>query len=377
MNAPAPELTDAATDPGAPRRGQAFSGPLRKIVTGVALFAAVCVIAVVGYMAAGWRLDDAIYMVIITIFGVGYGEVQPVQSPELRALTILVIIAGYGAVIYTVGGFMQMLIDGELNKALGARRMCKEIESLRGHTIVCGVGRMGSILAKELQASGKPFVVIDRDEQRLQAAEERGYLVIHGDSTEEFVLEQAGIRHASVLASVLSEDATNVFVTITARAMNGELMIIARGENPRTEKKLLGCGANRVVLPTAIGATKVAQLINRPSAESMLEQLTTRGDMNDELGHLGLQFDELEVAEGTELAGKTLGDLEVRGNHGFLVVGIRNAGGATELNPSTDYVLQAGDVVIVLGHNNDIPELAAKFSRAKKKMTYRGVTIEG
>ncbi|MEQ9379773.1 MAG: potassium channel family protein, partial [Pirellulales bacterium] len=116
------------------------SGPIRKMIAGLTLFLAVCVIAVTGYMSAGWKLDDSIYMVIITIFGVGYGEVQPVQSPALRALTIMVIIAGYGAVIYTVGGFMQMVIDGELNKALGARRMTKEIERLHNHTIICGVG---------------------------------------------------------------------------------------------------------------------------------------------------------------------------------------------------------------------------------------------
>ena len=177
-------------------RRLASSGPFRKMVTGVALFLAVCIVAVIGYVSAGWKLADSIYMVVITIFGVGYGEVQPIESPGLRALTILVIIAGYGAVIYTVGGFMQMLIDGEINKALGARRMSKEIEGLRQHTIVCGFGRMGTILARELNAEGRPFVVIDSDGRRLQTAEDHGYLVINGDATEEYILEQASIRWA-------------------------------------------------------------------------------------------------------------------------------------------------------------------------------------
>ncbi len=230
------------------------STPLRKIATGLALFLLVCVIAVIGYMANGWELDDSIYMVIITIFGVGYGEVNPIESPGLRALTIMVIVSGYGAVIYTVGGCMQMLIDGELNKALGARRMTKGIERLEGHTIICGIGRLGTILARELAKAGKPFVAIDLDLARLQDAESRGYLVLQGDASEEETLEQAGIRRASVVATVLSQDAANVFVTITARAMNPDVTIIARGENPRTEKKLLGSGANQVVLPTAIGA---------------------------------------------------------------------------------------------------------------------------
>ena len=366
----------ALTDQTARSQQLASSGPFRKIVTGVVLFLAICVVAVIGYVSAGWKLEDSIYMVIITIFGVGYGEVQPIESPGLRALTITVIIAGYGAVIYTVGGFMQMLIDGELNKALGARRMTREIERLHDHTIICGVGRMGTILARELSAAGRPFVVIDCDDRRLQAAEDQGYLVINGDATEENVLEQAGIRRASALATVLSEDATNVFITITAREMNPDAMIIARGENPRTEKKLLGCGANRVVLPTAIGATKVAQLIIRPTAENMLEQWTNQGNMNEELGHIGLQFDELEVAPGSSLVDQALSNIEVRSNHGLLIVGIRHVDGSTVLNPRSDTSLLAGDVVIVLGHSDDIPQLAERFSSKASKLTYRGVSIE-
>lgn len=374
----AQDVESAATLPeyNAKSRRLTNSGPFRKIVTGVALFLTVCIVAVIGYVSAGWKLEDSIYMVIITIFGVGYGEVQPIESPGLRALTIMVIIAGYGAVIYTVGGFMQMLIDGELNKALGARRMTREIERLNNHTIICGVGRMGTILARELHAAGREFVVIDCDQRRLQAAEDHGYLVIEGDATEEVILEQAGIRRATALATVLSDDATNVFITITGREMNSQLMIIARGENPRTEKKLLGCGANRVVLPTAIGATKVAQLIIRPTAENMLEQLTSQGNINEELGHIGLQFDELEVTANSSLVNKALNNIEVRSNHGFLIVGIRRVDGSTVMNPSSDTILLAGDVVIVLGHSDDIPQLAERFRATTNKIMYRGVTVE-
>ncbi len=357
------------------REPLARSTPFRKIATGITLFCAICVVAVIGYVAAGWKLEDSIYMVIITIFGVGYGEVQPVQSPGLRALTIMVIIAGYGAVIYTVGGFMQMLIDGELNKALGARRMLKEINNLHGHTIICGMGRMGTILARDLSEAGKPFVVIDSNDLRLQTAEELGYLVIKGDASEEHVLEQAGIQRAAVLATVLSEDATNVFITITARELNPDVLIIARGENPRTEKKLLGCGANRVVLPTAIGATKVAQLIIRPTAENMLEQLTRHGNMNEDLDSIGLRFDELRVAPESSLCDKGLSSIEIRSNHGFLIVAIRHADGSTSLNPTPDTILRADDTVIVLGHHDDIPQLADRFTSARRVNTYRGAAI--
>ena len=200
---------------------QPDSTPFRKIVTGVTSFLVICVIAAIGYVAAGWSLGDAIYMVIITIFGVGYGEVQPVGSPALRVLTITVIIAGYGAVIYTVGGFVQILIDGELNKALGVRRMTKGIEQLSEHTIVCGIGRLGSILARELHAAGKPFVAIDVDLDRLKDASERGYLVVHGDAAEEDVLEQAGIRRASTVATVYSRWMKGFAASATRKAWPG------------------------------------------------------------------------------------------------------------------------------------------------------------
>jgi len=352
------------------------SEPIRKIIAGVGTFLVVCVIAVVGYMAAGWRLDDSIYMVIITIFGVGYGEVHPIESTGLRALTIAIIVGGYGALLYTAGGFMQMVVDGELNKALGARKMTRDIERLTEHTIICGVGRMGSILARELAAAGKPFVIIDNNERRLQTASEFGYLVIDGDATEEHALECAGIARAQVVATMLSDDATNVFVTITAREMNPEAMIIARGENPATERKLLRCGASRVILPTAIGATKVAHLIMRPTAENMLEQLASHGSINEELGQIGLQFDELRVAPASSIANKLLNEIEVRSNHGFLIVGIRHANGETELNPPGTTELTPGDVVIVLGHNDDIPQLAERFAVQATKLTYRGATSD-
>lgn len=369
---PTPAQTAAATTP-APR---SLSAPVRKVVTGLALFVSVCVVAVFGYVASGWKLDDSIYMVIITIFGVGYGEVQPVESPAERALTILVIIAGYGAVIYTVGGFMQMLIDGEINRALGARRMTKDIQQLSGHTILCGAGRVGAILARELAANGKPFVVVDADPARLAEARDRGYLVVGGDATEEHVLQQAGIDRAAVLATVLSEDATNVFVTITAREMNPDLTVIARGENPRTEKKLLGCGASKVVLPTAIGAKKLAQMIIRPSAENLLEQLTSGGDMDEDLGRIGLRFEELHVPPEGAITGKAIADIELRGNLGFLIVGVRTADGATTLHPPPSTTLAAGDTVIILGHGEEMPELAARFTAKRDKITYRGVTID-
>ncbi|MDA8563697.1 potassium channel protein [Mariniblastus sp.] len=353
-----------------------MSSPFRKIIAGCVVFLGICVWAVLGYMSAGWKLTDAIYMVVITIFGVGYGEVHPIDTFLLRALTITLIVIGYASLLYTAGGFMQMLIDGEINKALGARKMNKEIDRLHDHTIICGIGRLGARLASELAENGKPFVVIDGNVDRLEEARQRGYLVIHGDATEEEILEQAGIDRATTLATVLSDDAANVFVTITARGLNQDITIIARGEDPRTEKKLLGSGANKVILPTAIGAEKVAQLIIRPSAETMIEKIAGQSVVSDELNQIGLNFDELTVQPGSPLVDREIGQLEIRSNHGFLIIGIRSESGSIKLSPEPDTKLNAGDVVIVLGRADDIPELESKFKPSSAPMSYRGVKME-
>jgi voltage-gated potassium channel len=352
------------------------SAPFRKIVTGISVFFGICIIGVIGYVSAGWLLTDSIYMVIITIFGVGYGEVQPVQSPWLRALTIMVIITGYASVIYTVGGFMQMLIDGELNRALGARRMAKGIEQLSNHTIICGLGRLGSILAKELHEAGKPFVAIDLDLPRIQAAEQLGYWVLHGDATEEHILEQSGIRRAAMVAAVMSADAINVFVTITAREMNPQVTIIARGENPRTEKKLISSGADKVILPAAIGAHKVAQLIIRPSAEDFLEQLAHRSSVIEELNHLGLEVSEATVTADSQLVNQPLSKIEFQSKRGLLIVGVRKRDGTSQLNPPENLLLDIGDTLILLGHQRDVAKVLRQVSQASPQLTYRGVKID-
>jgi voltage-gated potassium channel len=190
------------------------------------------------------------------------------------------------------------------------------------------------------------------------------------------VLAEAGIHRASVLATVLSDDATNVFVTLTAKAMNPDLTIVARGENAKTEAKLLSRGADTVVLPTAIGAAKMSQLITRPSAEELLEQITNSGDSTLDMEQVGLELDEIVIEEDSRVARSMLGDIEVRGAHGYLVVGIRRSDGSTILRPASDVVLEPGDSVIVLGYRADIPRLVGRFASSPTRLSYRGVSSE-
>lgn len=344
---------------------------IRKMAAGVGVMLAVYLCGTIGYLIAGWPPADAAFMVVITIFGVGYGEVQPVDTAALRLLTGFVIVAGYGAVIYTMGGFIQMVVDGEINDAFGARRMSKDIDRLEGHTIICGYGRMGRSLAADLVAAGKPFVAIDT-QANPRDKDAAGRPLIVGDASDEEVLARAGIARAHVLATVLSDDATNVFVTLTARAMNADMAIIARGDDRRTESKLLNCGANTVILPTEIGAAKMFRLIARPSAEELLERIGESGDVD--VTHLGLEFDEVELVASSTWVSRTLGEVEVRGAHGYLIIGVRRPDGTTIMHPPSDLTLAIGDRIIILGYNDDIPEFGTRVTR--RTVTYRGVTSE-
>lgn len=349
--------------------------PFRRALTGLSVFAAISVAATIGYVMAGWPLSDSIYMTVITIFGVGYGEVHPVTSNPLRALTIAVIVLGYGSAVYAVGGFIQFLVDGELRDALRSRKVSQGIAGLRHHTIVCGYGRMGSLIAEELHRRGHPFLIIDENEARIAEAQAAGILAMVGNATEEETLIQAGIAHARTMATMLPDDASNAFICVTVRDLNKSVEIICRGESRSAEKRLRRCGADHVVMAAAIGAQRATQLVLRPTAASMLASSDASPQVNDELGTIGLQMDELKIAAGSTLAGKSLQDIEVRGNRGFLIVAVRDAEGRVHMNPLGTHVLNDGDTVIVVGHRDDLAELFAVQNLKRPRMTYRGASI--
>lgn len=346
---------------------------LKRLLSTVAFFTATCALVAAVYVANGWKPLDAVYMVVITIFGVGYGEVQPVDTLTLRTVTMMLIVVSYGCVIYIAGGFIQMVMEGEINRALSARRMTRGIEELTGHTILCGYGRAGRTLADELKSAEAPFVVLDQDPGKLNQAEAAGMLIMEGNAVEEETLLRAGIERAATLATVLPDDAANVFITLTARELNPDVEIVARAENPSTEKKLLRSGANRVVLPAVIGGQRMAQLITRPGAEQMLAG--DRTELRHELESIGLNLDELTVTEGSPLDGHTLADIDLRGNRGFLIVAVRRASGEMLLDPPGDCPLSGGDAVIVLGHAGELPQLEKRYAAPTKEITYRGATM--
>lgn len=347
----------------------------KKILIGTVFFIITIIVAVVGYISFGWTVLEAIYMVVITIFGVGYGEVKPLDSAPEKIFTILVIIAGTSSAVYTVGGFVQMVAEGEINRALDTHRKTKEIQSLDGHTIICGFGRMGQIVAQQLQEARQQFVIIDRNSELLVNAEQMGYLTQVGNATEENILKAAGIDQATVLATVLPDDAANVFITLTARGLNPKLSILARGELPTTEKKLKLAGADQVVLPATISAMRMANLITRPTAINFLENKDERNYLDEILGQINVQLDELLIASGSPLIGKTVNRLEIKGKGSFIIIALRRQDGTLIKNPQPGVILEAEDKVIVMGHQGDLPQFT-KINESKSKMRYRGRLIE-
>jgi voltage-gated potassium channel len=324
--------------------------------------ATVLSLAVTGYVLYGWSLIDSLYMVVITVFGVGYGEVRPLTNATGKLFTILVIVGGTSAVVFVIGDLVRFITQGEIMKAIGELRKSRQVEDISGHAVICGFGRIGQALAHELSRSKFPFVIVDLDDTRLAMAEEIGYLFVKGNATEEETLQRAHVERAAVLATVLPQDTLNVFITLTARNLNRHLRIIARGEQPSTEKKLLQAGADEVVLPATIGGTRIAHSITRPATMKFLGD--KRGLISDELVQLGVEIDELRLHKHTHLVGKTILDLQNMSAGNLLAIGLRRGDGSILRSDFMDKVIEPGDSVIIIGRVNALPaELSGEVDR--------------
>src|ERR1700761_5287247 len=294
--------------------------PLRNLGWVVAFVGAVVIAATLAYMHAGWSFSDAVYMVLLTVYTVGYREVRAIDTPYLHWVTITTMVLGCTGMILVTGALVQALTVFQIRQILGGDRMKNEIDQLKGHVIVCGFGRIGLMLAKDLAAGGAPFLVLERNEKRLAEAEALGYLTLSGDATDETALQAAGIDRAKVLATVLPDDAANVFITLSARSLNPGLQIIARGEEPSTESKLIQAGANKVVLPTHIGAERIAEMVLFPETARFIRESDRMKTLETMLHDLGLELEVMLVHAGSAAAGVSIEELERRGKGSFLVV---------------------------------------------------------
>jgi len=247
------------------------------------------------------------------------------------------------------------MTQGEINRALGIQRVNRELRRLSDHIILCGFGRMGEILAEQLHRHKHSLVILDHDDDRIAEAGQLGYLAVNANATEEDALRSVAIERAKILVTTLPQDADNVFITLTARNLNPKIHIIARGELPSTEKKLIQAGADRVVLPAATGAMRMAAMITRPSMVELVELVAGR--------HVAeVEVDEITLPEDCQLVGSTLGNSHIRSRNGLLVVAIRRSDDQLHFAPGADMVFAAGDQVIVIGPITDIENFRREFN---------------
>jgi len=329
--------------------------PLERTRRGAIVCGIVFIGAIVGYkmLLTNESWLDVIYFVVITVSSVGYSEPSDFD-PALQLFTIGVIVLGMTAAGYTIGGLLQMMTEGEIQRAMGHRRITRGISNLQDHVVVCGYGRTGQILAGDLDRQRLPFVVIDHDAERIGEAIERGYLAVTGDATEEEVLSDAGVERAKTLVTGLPNDAFNVFITLTARNMNASIQIIARAEDPATQKKLKQAGADRVVMPTSIGAQRMAWLVTRPTSADLMELFTDREILD-------IDMDEVEIPATSNLVGITVVDAMAHRQHRLLFAAIKQADGEMVFNPDADYEFRAGDIIIIMGRMEDIERFRQEY----------------
>jgi voltage-gated potassium channel len=339
-----------------------LGSPLRNLVLGVSFTFLVMVCATTAYHAAGWSVADAIYMVVVTVYTVGYGEVHPVDSPLLRGITIGTIVLGCTGMIFVTGALVQFITLNQLNQIFGLKRMNTQIDKLNAHIIVCGFGRIGEALATGLRAGGASFVILEQDESAAERARDLGFLCVRADATDEAVLLDAGVTRARTLATVLSNDAANVFITLSARSLNPALEIIARGDLPNTESKLLRAGATKVVLPTHIGAERITEMILYPETARFIRGSERMLDFERVLQSLGLELEVVAAAAGSPIVGHTIEAVEQQANGTFFIVQLNRRDGEAITHPDGNTQIEAGDGLVIVGRGAKARALGNLFT---------------
>jgi len=304
-------------------------------------------IAFIGLSSTGYYLIErnygwfeAIYMTVITVTTVGLLEVGGGLSPAGRVWTIFVIVGGLtsGAVVLSL--VVAAVVEGRLRTVLGRRHLERRVSALSGHVIICGYGRMGQMVAQDLQRARRPVVAVDRNGARTSQAERDGMLYVLGDAQEEGTLRAAGIQRAEAVVGTLPDDAANVFVTLTARGLNPEVHIIARARDPGTQDKLRKAGATRVICPHVIGAGRMADVILRPAIVDFVE-MAQKG--------VELEMDQLTLKAGSGMIGRTLRELALPTRVGGMVAAVARADGTVVYNPGPDFTLSPGETLVLIG----------------------------
>ncbi len=310
----------------------------RRVVLGLLGLAAVMAAGTIGYVMLGFGLLDAVYQTVTTITTVGFREVRPLDTTG-KVFTIFLILVGVGTALYTFTVALETLIDGHIRDLFGRRRMHRNIGRMSDHVIVCGWGRVGQSIARYISNADQELVVVDRDPNVLVGIP---HPYVQGDVTEDEVLRAAGIERARVLVAALDTDAANLYATLSGRSLRPDLFIIARAHTDSSEPKLERAGANRVVNPQRIGGARMAALALQPHVAEFLDVVMHEGDLE-------FRLEEIPVPEGSDLAGRSLREAQIRDRTGALVLALRTEDGTFTTNPVPETQMCPGHILIAIG----------------------------
>ena len=323
----------------------------KHLITSVLLTIVIVSLGTAGYMIIeGWGIFDAVYMTVITISTVGYGEVHEISRIG-QIFTVFLVFAGVGFCIYVAGSVVQFMVEGQIRTILGRRRLDKKIDRLKNHYIICGYGRIGSVLCKNITRKPIDLVVIEKNQDISHIMDEDGVLYITGDAADERILIRAGIKRAKSLIAVLATDIDNVFLVLTARQLNPDLYIIARASHEEAKSKLQAAGANKVESPYEIGAISMAQRILHPTVTNFLDQAF-------DYKRKDIHMEEMFVSASSNLVNVMLKDSGIRQNYNLIIIAIKKSDGSMLFNPSFESVIKAGDTLIAVGETANLQKLA-------------------
>ena len=314
--------------------------------------AVILLLLTLGFGTAGFAVVegmtwfDAFYMTVITISTVGFSEIKPLSNFG-RLITIFIISTGIGIGAYTIGSLLKMFIEGELARTFGRRKLEKHISGLKDHFVICGYGRIGTIICEELHSENIPFVVIEEDPGKNEELEKNQYLYLNMDATSEEALLKAGIQSAKGLVTGVGADALNVFITLTARGLRPDIFVLSRASDVRNEAKLLKAGASRVVSPYVLGGRRMAEVLKRPTVVDFIDIAMANR-------HLGLMMEEARVGSSSHLIGKNLIESRLRQDYGVIIVAIKKKSDEMIFNPTPSERLDAGDVIVYIGKKEDL-----------------------
>ena len=296
-----------------------------------------------------WEWFDCFYFTVVTITTIGYGE--PAGMTETgRYFTVILILTGVGTIGYALSVAGRAVLEFELVSAFGKRKMFKDISKLTGHFIVCGCGRMGTRVIKEMEKRGVDFVIIESNEQIAERMLNQGHLVLMGDATKDEVLRGAGVERARGLVCAVADDPDNLYITLAARDINRELRIVARANDEGALNRLLKAGADKVVSPVITGSNQMAQMLLRPAVADFIE-LATMTDM------LELEMEQVEIQASSPFVGRALKDTGFRSDLDIIIIAIKRAEGHMLFNPSADTRIEANDSLVAIGSHSNLEAL--------------------